>query len=83
MTKHRSIERFNRTLATEWANARPYVSEAERAATYQSWLHHYNHHRTHTGIGGKIPIIRVHNVRGSYTWMSNSYCFSVVWVLLK
>ncbi|BCW70726.1 IS481 family transposase [Arthrobacter sp. NicSoilB8] len=61
------VERFNRTLATEWAYARPYVSEADRAATYPDWLHHYNHHRTHTGIGGKAPISRVHNVRGNYT----------------
>lgn len=61
------VERFNRTLATEWAYARPYVSEDERAAAYQGWLHHYNHHRTHTGIGGKTPISRVHNVRGNYT----------------
>ncbi|MBN9131530.1 MAG: transposase, partial [Paenarthrobacter ureafaciens] len=47
--------------------ARPYVSEAERAATYLDWLHHYNQHRTHTGIGGKTPISRVHNLRGNYT----------------
>ena len=61
------VERFNRTLATEWAYARPYTSETERAATYNSWLHQYNHHRTHTGIGGKTPISRVHNVRENYT----------------
>jgi transposase InsO family protein len=61
------VERFNRTLATEWAYARPYTSEAERAATYDGWLHHYNHHRTHTGIGGKTPISRVHNLSGNYT----------------
>jgi transposase InsO family protein len=58
------VERFNRTLATEWTYARPYASETERATTYQRWLHHDNHHRTHTGIGGKTPISRVHNVRG-------------------
>lgn len=61
------VERFNRTLAAEWAYARPYTSEAERAATYQDWLHHYNHHRTHTGIGGKTPISRVHNLSGNYS----------------
>jgi len=61
------VERFNRTLATEWAYARPYTSETERAATYPDWLHHYNHHRPHTGIGGKTPISRVHNLRGNYT----------------
>lgn len=61
------VERFNRTLATEWAYARPYTSETERAATYNGWLHHYNHHRIHTGIGGKTPISRVHNLSGNYT----------------
>ncbi|MFF1880633.1 IS481 family transposase [Pseudarthrobacter sp. NPDC058196] len=60
------VERFNRTLTTEWAYARPYTSEAERAATYEGWLHHYNHHRTHTGIGGKTPISRVHSLSGNY-----------------
>lgn len=61
------VERFNRTLASEWAYARPYTSETERAATYDSWLHHYNYHRTHTGVGGKTPISRVHNLSGNYT----------------
>ncbi|WP_157139160.1 integrase core domain-containing protein, partial [Gordonia alkanivorans] len=39
-----------------------------RAATYDDWLHHYNHHRAHTGIGGLTPIERlhVHNLPGSY-----------------
>ena len=27
------VERFNRTLATEWAYAKPYTSENERAGT--------------------------------------------------
>jgi len=58
------VERFNRTLASEWAYAQTYLSEADRAATYQDWLHYYNHHRPHTGIGGKTPIdrLRVHNL---------------------
>ncbi|RLK47532.1 IS481 family transposase [Microbacterium telephonicum] len=58
------VERFNRTLATEWAYARPYASEAERAAAYPAWLHHYNHHRPHSGIGGLVPSARVHNLTG-------------------
>lgn len=61
------VERFNRTLAVEWAYAKPYASEAERAAAYETWLHHYNHHRPHTGIGGQTPSARVHNVTGKYT----------------
>ena len=61
------VERFNRTLAAEWAYARPYVSDEARAAAYQDWLHHYNHHRPHTGIGGAVPADRVHNLTGNYT----------------
>ena len=56
------VERFNRTLAAEWAYASTYRSETERAATYATWLHHYNHHRPHTGIGGSTPAERVHNL---------------------
>lgn len=58
------IERFHRTLAFEWAYAHHYDSDAARAATYQDWVHSYNHHRPHTGIGGKSPIERVYNVNG-------------------
>ena len=61
------VERFNRTLATEWAYADTYDSEEARAATYDAWLHHYNHHRPHTGIGGQTPSERVHNLTGNYT----------------
>ena len=61
------VERFNRTLAAEWAYAHTYRSEEARCATYQQWLHDYNHHRPHTGIGGQSPIDRVgvHNVPGN------------------
>ena len=61
------VERFNRALAAEWAYAATYANEAERAATYEAWLHHYNHHRPHTGINGETPSERVHNVTGNYT----------------
>lgn len=49
------VERFNRTLLDEWAYATVYSSEAERAAAYPAWLHHYNHHRGHTSLKGKPP----------------------------
>jgi len=61
------IERFHRTLAFEWAYAHHYASDQARATTYQDWIHSYNHHRPHTGIGGKSPIDRVHNVNGKNT----------------
>ena len=60
------VERFNRTLAAEWAYAATYDSDEARAATYGAWLHHYNHHRPHTGIGGLTPSARVHNLTGNY-----------------
>jgi transposase InsO family protein len=61
------VERFNRTLAAEWAYARPYHSEQERVAAYPAWLHEYNHHRAHGGIDGLSPINRVHNLPESYS----------------
>lgn len=60
------VERFNRTLSTEWAYAQLYTSDDARAATYSAWLHSYNHHRPHTGIGGQVPAARVHNVTWNY-----------------
>jgi transposase InsO family protein len=61
------IERFHRTLAFEWAYARHYGSDAARTASYQAWIHDYNHHRPHTALGGLSPIDRVHNVNGKNT----------------
>lgn len=61
------VERFNRTLAAEWAYAEIYLSEAARAATWQDWLHFYNHHRPHTGLGGLVPAARIHNLTGNYS----------------
>ena len=60
------VERFNRTLLTEWAYARPYLSEAARAAALPTWLHLYNHHRHHTALGGLPPASRVPNLSGQY-----------------
>ncbi len=61
------VERFNRTLLEEWAYARPYASETERAAAYADFLHTYNHHRGHTALGGLSPADRVTNLAGQYT----------------
>jgi transposase InsO family protein len=61
------VERFNRTLLEEWAYAREYRSEADRAAEYPRWLHTYNHHRGHTALGGKSPIDLVPNLSGQNT----------------
>lgn len=52
------VERFNRTLQTEWAYRQPFTSNAERAAALDPWLEHYNTRRAHTALGGHPPISR-------------------------
>jgi transposase InsO family protein len=61
------VERFNRTMTSEWAFAQLFTSEADRRAAFPGWLHAYNHHRPHTGIGGHPPISRLTNLPGQYT----------------
>ena len=61
------VERFNRTLAWEWAYSRPFASNDERAQLLPTWLEHYNLERPHLGIGGRSPISRVNNAAGQYT----------------
>ena len=60
-------ERFNRTLLEEWAYVRSYRSNAARSTLLDRWLHMYNHHRSHTALGGRSPIERVNNLRGNYS----------------
>jgi transposase InsO family protein len=60
------IERFHRTLADGWAYARFYGSETERRQALPTWIHFYNHHRTHSAIGGP-PISRLNNLPGHHS----------------
>jgi transposase InsO family protein len=55
------VERFNRTLADEWAYARLWTSESSRRRGLDRYLHRYNHHRNHTAIGGP-PASLVNNL---------------------
>jgi hypothetical protein len=61
------VERFNRTMLEEWAYVRTYESEAERKDAFGPFLHLYNHHRSHTSLGGQPPISRVNNLAGHYS----------------
>ena len=61
------MERFNRILLEEWAYCRPYSDNQARLDLLPGWLHMYNHHRSHTALGGLPPIARVNNVSGKYT----------------
>jgi transposase InsO family protein len=53
------VERFNRTLATEWAYRRVFDSNDERSAALGPWLEDYNLRRRHSAIGGIPPISRL------------------------
>ena len=52
-------ERFIQSALREWAYAHPYQTSLERARAMQQWLHHYNWHRPHQGIGGAVPVSRL------------------------
>jgi transposase InsO family protein len=52
------VERFNRTLATEWAYRRPYLTNNERTTAFTTWLEHYNTGRHHHAVGA-APITRL------------------------
>lgn len=53
------VERFNRTLATEWAYRQVFTSNDERTAALAPWLEYYNTERRHTALGGRPPISRL------------------------
>ena len=52
-------ERFIQSSLREWAYARAYVNSDQRTDQLQRWMHHYNWHRPHAGIKGKIPVSRL------------------------
>jgi hypothetical protein len=53
------VERFNRTLATEWAYRQVFTTNNDRAAALAPWLEQYNTRRRHTALGGLPPISRL------------------------
>jgi transposase InsO family protein len=52
------IERYQQTLAREWAYGQRYRSSTARAAALPIWLIHYNTTRPHSAIGNRPPISR-------------------------
>ena len=57
-------ERFIQSALREWAYAYTYQHSAERAQALDSWIHHYNWHRPHHGIGRVAPVSRL-NLSGN------------------
>lgn len=53
------VERYNRTLQTEWAYYQVFDSNTARRAALAPWLEHYNNQRRHSAIGGQPPISRL------------------------
>lgn len=53
------VERFNRTLQTEWAYRRIFLSNIARTEALAPWLEFYNTGRRHSAIGGLPPISRL------------------------
>jgi transposase InsO family protein len=52
-------ERFIQTSLREWAYAQAYRNSQQRKAELPLWLHRYNWHRPHAGIGDNVPISRL------------------------
>ena len=61
------IERYQQTLAREWAYGQRYRSSTARAAALPHWLNHYNRGRPHSEIGNRPPTSRAPNLSGQDT----------------
>lgn len=53
------VERYNRTLQTEWAYRQIFTTNDARCAALAPWLDYYNNQRRHSAIGGQPPISRL------------------------
>lgn len=52
-------ERFIQSALREWAYGIPYNHSRERLTMLSRWIHYYNWHRPHQGIGGLPPTSRL------------------------
>lgn len=52
-------ERFIQSALREWAYPWVYQNSTERTHVLDAWIHHYNWHRPHQGIGGSAPMSRL------------------------
>jgi len=58
------VERFQQTMAREWAYGLAYRSSKDRARALPHWLRYYNEQRPHSSLGDRPPISRVHDLSG-------------------
>jgi transposase InsO family protein len=52
-------ERFIQSALREWAYGFVYQTSLQRTDQLDAWIHHYNWHRPHQGIGGVAPMSRL------------------------
>jgi len=57
-------ERFIQTALREWAYRLAYQSSEQRSQALKAWLHHYNHHRSHSALGGLAPAHKLNGLFG-------------------
>ena len=55
------VERYQQTLAREWAYGQRYRNSNSRAQALPVWLEHYNFTRNHSSLSNRPPITRVRN----------------------
>jgi transposase InsO family protein len=55
------VERYQQTLAREWAYGQRYRNSDARTAALPIWLEHYNFTRNHSSLSNRPPISRVRN----------------------
>lgn len=60
-------EALVKTLLREWAYRFTYPTSRHRALALPGYLRWYNQHRPHGSLGGRPPISRVSQVRGTHT----------------
>ena len=58
-------ERFIQSALREWAYGFSYQSSQQRTEALDYWIHHYNWHRPHQGIGGVAPMSRLNRSRNN------------------
>ena len=64
-------ERFIQSALREWAYGFVYQNSAQRTETLDAWIHHYNWHRPHQGIGGLAPMSRLKASRNNLLTLHN------------
>jgi transposase InsO family protein len=53
------VERYQQTLAREWAYGQRYRNSHARAQALPIWLRHYNYNRNHSSLSNRSPITRL------------------------